>query len=162
MKMNYKKYILSRNGLEHNDNWTEISDIGRTFGGEVLTDEIYSKGEDCYVRAMEYLMEANGIHSLRIGELSKFDNDYEEKYNSLYSESILSLKMRLAEGYEVDKKYIGDVVKLMLRGDIWCRLYARNAHFIADVGYDFSMHIICKKMRKREFKNIQAIMSKSI
>lgn len=155
--MKYRKYILSPD-----DSRTEIDDIGKNFGGEILTDRAYSGKEDCCVRIIEYLMKINGAASLRIGELSKYDNSHEKKYRTLYGDGILSLKRRLAEGYKVDKKYVGDVVRLMLRGDIWCRLYAQNVHFVADAGYDFSMHIICRKMKNREFKNVQAVMSKAL
>lgn len=57
-----KKFDPGRSASE----WTEVSDIGRSFGGKILTHEEYVNVENKYVKALKMLMNSNSVKQLKI------------------------------------------------------------------------------------------------
>ena len=120
------KYDPSRRdsqGFYPLDEWTSIGEIGRSFGGVVLSREAYQRVEDAYVAvAISYLQES-GLMSLRVTGL----------------ENSAANKLSFSEGSTLALEQISGVIRRVLREDFWCRLEhtAGYLHF----GWDYYMYL---------------------
>ena len=68
------KYDPSRrdeHGAHPDDDWTAFSDIGREFGGVVLTREEYDRVESAYLAAVRIFAEAAGIDEVFVRGLER-------------------------------------------------------------------------------------------
>ena len=62
----YKDRVYTKN------EWISVSDIGRSFDGEVLTKEEYLRVESAYVDTVKELLEVSGVKFLTIVEPNTF------------------------------------------------------------------------------------------
>jgi hypothetical protein len=118
----YDPAFRDPSGAYTRDDWTSVTDIGRSFGSVVLTPEEYRRVEDAYVAvALSFLREA-GQASLTVCGL-------ENKRN---------YPIEFGEGSALDLEQLGSVIRLVLREEFWCRLEgpASFLHF----GYDYYMY----------------------
>ncbi len=103
--------------------WTAYSDIGRPFGGVVLTSDQYQRVEDAYVAAaLDFLREAGVSALLAIG--------LENGGGSPAS---------LIEGSMLSLEQLGDAIPRLLREEFWCRLEGSGA--FVHVGYDYYKYV---------------------
>ncbi|AKU99654.1 hypothetical protein AKJ09_06318 [Labilithrix luteola] len=58
----YDPSIRASSGLY--DEWTSVSDVGRSFAGRVVTDADYLAVEDAYVESVRRLMRAASVNEL--------------------------------------------------------------------------------------------------
>lgn len=65
----------SKNFGSDKDSWTSFSDIGKVFGGELLTIERYLEVENDYVGFYLNLLETHSIQELRLKELEIYDDE---------------------------------------------------------------------------------------
>lgn len=162
----YAKYYINKNNVcfQEEDNvclnneWNAIDDIGKVFKGRKLTEQIYSETENGYIKVLRYLMDINGVGALRVAEFCSYENDHADKYKTLYNDKLLEFKESLSEGDVIDKNKIDKVVRLLLRTDIWCRLYAQKKHFIVIPSSDFYMYVICKRLDEKNADAVAKIM----
>lgn len=119
----YDPALRDAAGAFQGDDWTAVSDIGRSFGGVVLTAEEYQRVEDAYVTAALAFLREGGIESLRVEEL----------------EVLPDRPIALHEGSIVAVSEISAVIASILREEFWCNLEAENAflHF----GYDYYLYL---------------------
>ena len=110
-------------GLYTLDDWTSVSDIGKTFDGVVLTEPEYQRREDAYVAAAEAFMSEVGVSSLTVCEL----------------ENHASVPLAFGDGAVIALARAGTVVRRVLREEFWCRLESEGG-FI-HLGYDFYMYV---------------------
>jgi hypothetical protein len=103
--------------------WTTYSDIGKSFDGVVLTREEYERVEDAYATtAVAFLREA-GLPSLTVAGL----------------EGPGEAQPSLSEASQLGLADVGEVVRRMLREELWCRLESADA-FI-HIGWDYYMYV---------------------
>jgi hypothetical protein len=117
--------------------WTAVSDIGRDFGGKVLTAEEYLRIESAYVSAaLSFMREAN-VETLRCCDL--------EQRRAFAYAGIPGVEIEdtLQEGAVFDASSVGWICQAALREATWCRLVGEDSfiHF----GYDFYMFVGCPK-----------------
>lgn len=110
-------------GAYTRDEWTSVSDIGRAFGGQVLTEAEYQRVEDAYAAAVAAFLREAEVSSLAIGGLENYGG----------------VPLPFAEGSPVGRAQVGEVVRRVLREKFWCRLEGAGA-FI-HVGYDYYMYV---------------------
>ena len=105
------------------DDWTAVSDVGRSFAGAILTAERYKEVEAAYVAvACEFLHEA-GISSLQITGLENRGDP----------------PLPFTEGIIITWYEFPAVIRHMLREELWCRLEAADG--FVHVGYDYYLYI---------------------
>lgn len=110
-------------GAYTRDEWTSVSDVGRTFVGVVLSEAEYRRVEDAYANvAVAFLREA-GIWSLTVAGL--------ENHSAVPLPFADSSPLGLAE--------VGEVLRRVLREEFWCRLEGAGA--FVHVGYDYYMYV---------------------
>jgi hypothetical protein len=112
-----------RHGIYTRDEWTGVSDIGRAFGGVVLTEPEYRRVEDAYATtAVAFLREAS-VETLAVAGL---END-------------TAVPLLFAEGSLLGLAEVEHAVQRMLRAEFWCRLEGAGA--FVHVGYDYYMYV---------------------
>jgi hypothetical protein len=119
----YDPALRDANGAFHGDDWTAVSDVGRSYGGVRLTRQEYDKVERAHIEAALAFLKEGGLDSLRVESLETV----EEHPTALHNGSILSIDQ------------LGDVIGQILREELWCNLEGDEAfiHF----GYDYYMYI---------------------
>lgn len=112
-----------RRGAYTRDKWTAASDIGRAFGGAVLTKPEYQRVEDAYATAAVAFMREAGVFSLAVAGLENYG----------------AVPLPFAEDSALGLAEVGEIVRRVLREEFWCRLEAASAfiHF----GYDYYMYV---------------------
>jgi len=105
------------------DEWTSVADIGRTFGGIVLTDAGYRRVEQAYINSAIAFLREGGLNTLTV---EGFENHK-------------GVALEFGEGSTLSLDRVGDVIRQILREEFWCRLECPGgfAHF----GWDYYMYI---------------------
>lgn len=130
-----------RNELGHylKDDWTAISDIGKTFNGVLLTPETYYETEDKYIQVLKEACELFEENMCKLVDLENYDiKDGDLEFN-------------LREGMKLNQTQFLFILRLMLREKFWARII--GSHIRVTVGYDYYMHITADS-KKSELKKI--------
>jgi hypothetical protein len=109
-------------GAYTGEDWTSFDDIGRTFAGAELTPGDYQRVEDAYVSvALAFLREA-GVKALSVEGLEARESP-----------------PPVAAGISLSLSEAAQVIRRVLREELWCRLEGQSAfiHF----GYDYYMYV---------------------
>ena len=107
--------------IKNHTEWTDYSDIGKSFNGKTLTMEEYLLVEQNYIGFILDILNENNILTLTLSELEIYE---ETKW---FNTQILNL-------YD-----ISSIIKDILRNKCWCKL--KGEDFCLCFGYDFYMHI---------------------
>jgi hypothetical protein len=102
--------------------WTSFGDIGRTFGGQILTLGEYRRVEDAYVSAALAFLREAGVETLTVEGL-----EARGRPRPVAAED----SRGLAE--------MPEVIRRVLREEYWCRLESPEA--FVHIGYDYAMYI---------------------
>ncbi len=119
----YNPALRAPDGAYLRDDWTSVSDIGRTFNGNTLTDIEYTRVESAYVASALAFLNESGVPSLTVCRL---ENRFEAA-------------LAFGNGAELSLEQIAAILPRMLREEFWCALEAPDA-FI-HVGYDYYMYL---------------------
>lgn len=109
------------------DDWTSISDIGRTFDGRVLTPEAYARVEQAHVDTVLAFHAACGAPPLRVHDL--------ERTGAV-------APPWLVEGALLETAALPDAVRACLREQAWCRLRSDDGACHVHVGYDYYLYLV--------------------
>jgi hypothetical protein len=131
----YNPAFRNSAGAYTRDEWTMFKDVGRSFGGAVLTREEYERVENAYVSAALAFMGEAGLASLAVDSLENH-RGHERTFE---------------EGIVLPLEQVGDVIRRVLREEFWCRLEGQGG-FI-HLGWDYYMYIgvphSCPRARMR-------------
>ena len=119
----YDPKLRAADGSYARDEWTAISDIGRTYGGVLVTREEYERTEFAYLAAAKAFLEEAAVQVMSIRGLEDPDSRYPQ----------------FREGSTLPVEEIGLLLTLMLREELWCRLEAPQA--FVHIGYDYYMYV---------------------
>ncbi|AUD14933.1 MULTISPECIES: hypothetical protein [unclassified Planococcus (in: firmicutes)] len=108
------------------DEWTSISDVGKTYHGQIFTMEQYLETEEKYIRAVEVLMQKTRVNHLKLLDLENHSHE---------------TALNLSEGKTIPIILIKDLVKMILREEVWARLVAKN-QFEIHFGWDYYMYFV--------------------
>jgi len=133
----YNPAFRDGRGAYLKDEWTSVSDVGKSFDGAVLTFEEYRKIEDAYVStAMSFVSEA-GLDSLTITYLETRGVS-ESRAEGLRD---IAFDRKLAKkGMTLSREAVADVCRLVLRETLWCTLESEGGFYI-HFGYDYYMYL---------------------
>ena len=109
------------NGVYMADEWTSFSDIGKTFGDTILSQDEYLKTEKAYIDCCIELIEKAKISNLSIEQAEYYTE------NIRFPSSISSTQE------------IRQVIAACLREQCWLKLVAKD--FFIHFGYDYYMYI---------------------
>ena len=119
----YDPSLRDTKGAYIADAWTSVTDIGREFGGVVVTDDEYRRVEQAYINSALAFLNEGGQTSLRIEGLENHQRR----------------ALMFAERAVISVKQIGGLIPQILRDEFWCRFESPNGflHF----GWDYYMYI---------------------
>lgn len=118
----YDPALRDASGAYRKEEWTSFADIGRSFGGEVLTDEAYRRVEDAYVDALLAFWVEEGRPTLVARAV-------EDEASGL----------ALREGSPVDEADLAPLIRAVLREEVWCRLESET--FFLHFGWDYYAYV---------------------
>ncbi|MDN7240646.1 hypothetical protein QWY14_02540 [Planococcus sp. N028] len=108
------------------DEWTSISDVGKSYQGQIFTMEQYLATEEKYIQTVEVLMQKNGVNKLKVVGLENHSHETE---------------LNLSEGKAIPRNLVKQLVKLILREKVWGKLVVKN-QFEIHFGYDYYMYFV--------------------
>lgn len=112
------------------DEWIGMSDIGKSYQGQIFTMEQYLATEEKYIQAVELLIQKTGVNHLELLDLENHSHE---------------TALNLSEGKTIPRTLIKELVKMILRGEVWGRLVAKN-QFEIHFGYDYYMYFVGKSL----------------
>lgn len=136
----YNPIYRNERGAFLNDDWTSVSDIGKSFVAGALSPEEYINIETAYTNAILAFMKCNNLNSLVITNLSKTMRPIK---SSICSQEMIDMYRTLKDNQAIDLKDIPAVARLILREHIWGRLL--NEKMFVHFGYDYYMYIGSQK-----------------
>lgn len=151
-----KRYEITKyenkDGIIEEQEWIAISDIGGTFGGVVLTPEKYQETEDKYVKVITRILEYMNIQKCSIKNLVKCslikerfcDVEVSQEVQELYNERLWHTYDTIKNGNQVDISVVEDIIRLLLREDIYCKVYVPY-RFKLFIGYDYMTEVLVSK-----------------
>lgn len=117
----YDPIFRDENGVYTKDEWTDFSDIGKTFSGVVLTAEEYERVESNYIRMCVEVWERQGRPTLHLKDVEK------KSFCFLLSRTIK------------DSAHLSAIIRKILRNQLWARVVGQD--FFLHFGYDCYMYI---------------------
>ncbi|MEK6190268.1 MAG: hypothetical protein N2A99_04670 [Carnobacterium alterfunditum] len=123
------------------DEWTSISDVGKMYHGQIFTMEQYLVAEEKYIRAVRLLMQKTSVNQLKLLDLE--NHSYKTALN-------------LSEGKTIPISLVSELVKMILREEVWERLVAKN-QFEIHFGYDYYMYFIGKNLTEYIIEELRKI-----
>jgi len=118
----YNPALRNINGYYELDDWTSISDIGSIFNNQVLTEADYLKIENSYIETAVSMLEEAQISFLEVTDIEQ--RGYE---------------IALKNGQKIYRDQWHDVIRSMLREELWCRLWNKDSY--VHIGYDYYMYV---------------------
>ena len=116
------------------DEWTSVSEIGKSFAGTTLTLESYLEVESAHVTSMLDFLEALGSPRM-----------YAQRVESGRPRSAAIpgdvLQRAPREGKAIPPRDVARLCRACLRERIWCRLESADRSVFVHWGYDFYMYL---------------------
>lgn len=119
----YNPALRDARGAYLVDEWTSVTDIGRSFGGVILTNDEYRRVEQSYVKSALAFVREGGVTLLRV---EGFENNK-------------AIELEFEEGSVLSVEQVGELIQQILREEFWCRFECQDGfvHF----GWDYYMYI---------------------
>lgn len=126
----YKPEGYNEEGVYTLDEWTDYSEIGRSFSGKVLTMEEYELVENDYINCVMDIIQYVNIKYLRISLFGR--------------KRVIRLKNKsYKEGSRIKAEDIRPILRANLRNEYGCALVNVKRDFQVDFGWDYYMHVVC-------------------
>lgn len=119
------------------EDWTSVSDVGRSIGGKVVTKQQYLHAEDSYVEAVRKLLSHAGISSMRLEGLEVKTDGNDVRFSN---DGLATICTQLHDNTLVAGRELECVVRGCLREYIWCRLAGPRQSYV-HFGYDYYMYV---------------------
>lgn len=152
----YNPSFRDDNGAYLKDDWTAISDIGRSFDEGKLTPNEYKKNEDAYIIAIHLIMDYLSVPYLIITNVDIPDPTDEifqkriKKFREFYTEEMLDYYSKAKNNDKLNKEKVDFHCRFMLREDIYSEVhYPRKMKVF--IAYDYLMGIHTSKSLKPIF-----------
>lgn len=129
------------------DEWTSMSDIGKSFNGKKFTLKEYLHIEQQHVNVINAIMSSTKCKYLTIKYIEADKKVIMERMkssrfcveDSLLQSSIVFLK----KGKNICSKNLDNIIRLALREYIYVILYNKKYNLQVEFGYDYYLYISC-------------------
>jgi hypothetical protein len=141
------KYNPERRDLDGtflDEDWTSVSDIGKSFNGAILSKEEYLRTENAYVETANSLISAAAIGSMRITDVEIRTATNEPMH---FSDGVWDASRRTRDDQIVSGQELEKIVRGCLREYLWCRLTGPGGSYI-HFGYDYYLYVGLPKTAK--------------
>lgn len=143
------------------EDWTAISDIGKTFDGKALTVEGYITTEDSYIKAIQTIFDFFNLEYLKVYDVRKsFEDNQFLDLTSMrkvkYTSDILELYNIAGSIEKLEYKDLDLFCRLLLREDIGAKIcYPRKLKIF--ICYDYLMGIHSSRSIGKIIPTIEAL-----
>lgn len=118
--------------------WSSISDVGRAFGGVVLTAEAYLEAENAFVALAEA---GHGLGGGGALDIQGVERRATRRASSIPGELVPD--PRLVEDARFSPSALPALIRTCLREEAWYRLRTPHRGFEVHFGWDFTMYLVC-------------------
>ena len=136
----------NKDGIYTSDDWTSISDIGKSFNGKILSVKDYLKVEEQYVKTVLMIMSALDCEYLAIEYIEinqdKMANDI-EIYRKKYGVSITGTLPKLKKGTRLSRINAPNVLRLCLRELCYIVFSCKSKELELYFSYDYYLNVKC-------------------
>lgn len=123
----YNPKFRDETGAYTKDEWTEFSDVGKEFDGNVLTIGEYEQVESAYIETLIAFLEENNISNLNIYKIENFrDVKFGDKI------------IKRSQFYNLPD--LRELFRMILRGQFWAKFKNEDGSYV-DFGWDYYMYI---------------------
>lgn len=131
------------------NDWTSFTDIGKEFNDGKLQKKKYLMVENQYIEFFINLFASLRIKNIFVQGLEKYIKykDIElmmKEYDLLLSEKQKIIFDNIYEGCRYDINDLGNIIVLLMRDCMWCRILDENNMIEVDIGYELYFHINSK------------------
>jgi hypothetical protein len=149
----YNPLYRDPRGFYLREEWTSVSDIGKTFCGKKLTPTEYLKVEGLYLAAITAFMDCLSINILYVDSLTKWKEEVNLRDLQSSNEALKQVYVDLKEGIDLNRDDISNASRLVLRDEIGLKLIYPEKMFV-HFGYDYYMYIGCSDICSEAIINI--------
>lgn len=143
----YDPALRDAQGIYTGDDWTSCADIGRAFGGVILTDERYRQVEALHVQTLSYLLSCEQRTTFRLLGLEYTPAVSTRRGFGLDGDTDARLRklepLGLRDGNTFDAGALSLIAPLILRGALWARISYANGFF--HFGQDYTVYARCTR-----------------
>ena len=125
------KHLNAEGNFSDLDEWTDISEVGKIFDNEKFQLVDYLSIEKQYILCINQIFSFFSDEQFKIADLEKHEESHSYDDISIDYSSIVESKM-------IDRKWLDDIIKLNLRGVIYCKIKLDFNNFIV---FDAEMYI---------------------
>jgi hypothetical protein len=151
----YNPIYRDINGRYLKNEWTSISDIGKSYEGKLFTVEDYIRTEKLYTDAIVGFMRELQISVLQVSELEKNSAGIVSKqHEGQYSKEVIEIFHSVKDQQLLTVKEVEQISKLILREQLWCKLSCGRSFFV-HFGYDYYMYIGSERACEDVIKTIK-------
>jgi hypothetical protein len=136
----YNPKYRDKEGAFTKDDWTSISDIGKTFENKTISATDYKTVENKYINAIKLILIELSIEYCTVESLFKNELDETSNKESIYSRFDFEVYSNINEGDSMDINKTLTVARLMLREDLWGNIESPLKELIIEFGYDYYMY----------------------
>jgi hypothetical protein len=133
----YNPSFRDEHGAYLKDEWTSVSDVGKSFDGELLTFDKYREVEDAHVSTALSLVSEAGLAALTVMYLEAHNVDTAKAKDLL---GITFDPKLVRTGMELSGEALSDLCRLVLREVLWCKLESANGFYL-HFGYDYYLYV---------------------
>jgi len=153
------QFYDSKAAYIHNE-WTSISDIGKSFADGILTSEEYIEIENRYINTAIELAKRAGCSYLTVSYIEGDSTDIVNSVNSLkLNHGLIERAKTIRQGIRIPLNDCPDYLLLCLRECCWA-IFSNMAHnFLVKFGYDYYMyiHTVIPKLQVTEIINLNQL-----
>lgn len=131
----YDPRFRNSRGQFQKEDWTAISDVGKSFDNQILTLENYLRVESQYVRAAKLFLAHYGCRAVVVRDLEEGIDPSDMVHE------LLGLKLpQINEGDRCAADQSELLIKACLRGLLWCNLVGEDGAVSIHFGHDYYMY----------------------
>jgi hypothetical protein len=136
----YLPDFYDENGAYKREEWTSVTDVGESFGGEYFTLSDYLATEAKYINVLkEFIKYSAPLDTFALVKIEKHSIGEQP----IYTERQIEIfdKLGDADSLTFPISDLHNVLSLLLREDIWGEIHLRNINTVIHVGYDYYVYI---------------------
>ena len=138
----YRPQFYDAEGCYIHNEWTSISDIGKSFADGILTADEYIEAENRYIDTAIHLAELAGCSYLTVSYIESDSKDIVNSVNShKLNHALIERAKTIRQGLRISLNDCPDYLRLCLRECCWAVFSNKIHNFLVKYGYDYYMHV---------------------
>lgn len=150
----YNPALRDKKGSYLKNEWTSMYDVGKVFDKKKFSIEDYLSIEQKYLTAITTIFGENLINQMKIKNIEKFYIHHE--CFEYYTQDLIDQFCLLNEKTVITKKVLTNILRLILRENIWARIETRDHQYI-HFGYDYYMYTGIKNVEDSIIRDVERL-----